>query len=106
MSDDEDEDDSLAHSRHQSMDRAPSRRWSAIAASDILSSGWKEGEPFFSDLLVALPPEQSRVTPVRSRHRSRTIESWFPPLANFIDLKNEDEPPNWRSFIEFSTATT
>jgi len=36
-----------------------------------------------------------------ARRRSCTIESWFPPLTNFIDLK-EDDASSWRSFIEIS----
>ena len=98
MSDDDDEDDSLAPSSFPSMDRAANKRLSAITVSNIPSSGEKEAESFSSD-------QQSKAVPVRSRHRSRTMESWFPPLANFIDLRNEEDPPNWRSFIELSPMT-
>ena len=93
MSDDEDEDDSLVPS--PSTDREASKRLSAITTSNIPSSGEKETEPFSSE-------QQSKMAPVRSRHRSRTMESWFPPLANFIDLRNDEDAPNWRSFIELS----
>jgi len=90
MSDDEDEDESLA----LSPTREANKGFSAIIPSNTPSS---EAEPFSSD-------QQSKMAPVRSRHRSRTMESWFPPLANFIDLRSEEDPPNWRSFIELSTA--
>ncbi|KAF9643829.1 hypothetical protein BDM02DRAFT_3122877 [Thelephora ganbajun] len=109
MSDDEDEDDSLPSSSRPSADREASQRLSTITASSVsvlavLSSGMREVEPLSSDLLVPQSLQQSKIVPVRKRHRSRTMESWFPPLANFIDLKNEEDPPNWRSFIEFSTT--
>ena len=97
MSDDEDEDDSLAPSPYPSLDRVATKRLSAITTSNIPSSGEKEAEPFSSD-------QQLRTAPVKTRHRSRTMESWFPPLANFIDLRNEEDPPNWRSFIELSAV--
>jgi len=97
MSDDEDEDDSLAPS-YPPMNRVATNRLSAITTSHIPSSGEKEAELFSSD-------QQSKAGPVRTRHRSRTMESWFPPLANFIDLRNEEDPPNWRSFIELSAVT-
>jgi len=104
MSDDEDEDDIFT-----STDWEANRRLSTVMAGNIplpaiMLGVEKEAGPFPSDLLVTQSPRQSRVAPVRNRHRSRTLESWFPPLANFIDLKNEEDPPKWRSFIEFSTT--
>ena len=110
MSDDEDEDDYPASPRRPSTDPETSRRLSAITASNIsmltiTPSDEKEAEPLSSDLRVAQSSHQSKMAPIKNRHRSRTMESWFPPLANFIDLRNEEDPPNWRSFIEFSTAT-
>ena len=110
MSDDEDEDDYPASPRRPFTDPETSRRLSAITASNIstltmMSSGEKEAEPLSSDMLLAQSSHQPKMAPIRNRHRSRTMESWFPPLANFIDLRNEEDPPNWRSFIEFSTAT-
>jgi len=97
MSDDEDEDDSLAPSPSPSLDQVASKRLSPIITSNIPSSGQKEAEPFSSD-------QQLKTAPMRNRYRSRTMESWFPPLANFIDLRNEEDPPNWRSFIELSAV--
>jgi len=35
----------------------------------------------------------------RTRSRRSTLESWFPPLANFIDLKDE-ELSSWRGVVE------
>ena len=108
MSDDED-DDSLAASRRPSIDRGADRRLSVVSASNIqvlaiVSSGDMKVEPFSSDLLITPSPQQSKMASAKGRHRSRTTDSWFPPLANFIDLKNEEDPPNWGSFIEFSAA--
>jgi hypothetical protein len=37
--------------------------------------------------------------PPRSRSRRSTLESWFPPLANFIDFKDE-ELSGWRGVVE------
>lgn len=102
MSDDEDEDDSFTPLCYPSTDRVVDQRLSAIP---LPSSGEKEVETFSSDLYVAPSSQQSRMAPVKSRDRSRAIESWFPPLANFIDLRNEEDTPKWRSFIELSTAT-
>jgi len=103
MSDDEDEDDTLASSHRPSPDREDSQRLSAITASGItllaIMSCDEEVEP------LTQSSQQSKVAPVRNRHRSRTTDSWFPPLIDFIDLRNEEDSPNWRSFMEFSTAT-
>ncbi|KAN0138062.1 hypothetical protein V8E53_003951 [Lactarius tabidus] len=35
----------------------------------------------------------------RARSRRSTLESWFPPLANFIDFK-DDELSGWRGVVE------
>ena len=103
MSDDEDEDYPITHSRRPSADKEASRRLSTMTASNIPSGG--EGIESTPSDPVPPSPQQSKMASVRSRHRSRTMESWFPPLANFIDLRNEEDPPKWRSFIEFSPAT-
>ena len=110
MSDDEDEDDSLASLCHSSADRGASQRLSTITVGNfpmlaIMLGDEKEVGPLSSDLPVLQSSQESKMTPVRNRHRSRTTESWFPPFVNFIDLRNEEDPLNWRSFIEFSTAT-
>lgn len=112
MSDDEDEDYPLVSSRRPSTDPGPeaSKRLSTITASNIpmptiISGGEMEVDPPFPHLLIPYPPQQSKTASVKHRHRSRTMESWFPPLANFIDLRNEEDSPNWRSFIEFSAPT-
>jgi len=109
MSDDEDEDDYPISPRRPSTDPVNSRRLSAITASNIsiltiMSGGEKEVESLSSGLPAAQSSYQSKMAPIKNRHRSRTMESWFPPLANFIDLRTEEDPPNWRSFIEFSAA--
>jgi len=100
MSDDEDEDGFPAPPHRPSPDREASQRLSAITANDItflaIMSGDEEVEPF---------TQQSKMVPVKNRHRSRTTESWFPPLTDLIDLGNGEDPPNWRSFIELSTTT-
>lgn len=111
MSDDEDEDDSVTPSPRLSSDRDATQRSSTITASDvsvlaILSSGRKEVELLSPDSTVSQQPERSIPAPASNGHRSQTTESWFPPLSNFVDLKNEEDSPNWRSFIEFSTSTT
>ena len=95
MSDDEDEDYPLSQSRRPSVDQEAGRRLSVVTVSNIPSSEIEPSPP---------SPQQSKMASVRSRHRSRTMESWFPPLANFIDLRNEEDTPKWRSFIEFSPA--
>ncbi|KAH8997871.1 hypothetical protein EDB86DRAFT_2828718 [Lactarius hatsudake] len=43
-------------------------------------------------------PKQTGPSKPRSRSRRSTLESWF-PLANFIDLKDEDLS-NWRGVVE------
>ncbi|KAF9643631.1 hypothetical protein BDM02DRAFT_1402972 [Thelephora ganbajun] len=109
MSDDEDEGDSLSSLSRLCVDHEASQRLSTTTASNVpvlvvLSSGEKEPEPLSPDLPVPQSPQQSKIAPMRKRRRSWMIESWF-PLSNFVDLKNEEDLPNWRSFIEFSTAT-
>lgn len=48
---------------------------------------------------VAIPsPIQAASQKPRSRSRRSTLESWF-PLANFIDLK-DDELQGWRGVVE------
>lgn len=59
-------------------------------------------------VIIANPPKPTpRINIVTStaaaRKPSRTIESWLPPLTNFLDFR-EDDIPSWRSFIEISTA--
>ena len=104
MSDDEDEDDTIAPSHSPSADHETSRGLSIITVGNVPSTS-EDFDPFALDSAVASSPQQSKMASVRSRHRSRTMESWFPPLANFIDLRSEEDPPNWRSFIEFSPTT-
>ena len=43
--------------------------------------------------------QTSSSKPSRSRSRRSTLESWFPPLANFIDFKDE-ELSGWRGVVE------
>ncbi|KAJ3481862.1 hypothetical protein NLI96_g7373 [Meripilus lineatus] len=47
----------------------------------------------------------SSSTPSSSSKRSRrsTIESFFSPLTNFIDLKDDDLSSSWRSFVQLSS---
>ncbi|OAX43189.1 hypothetical protein K503DRAFT_766067 [Rhizopogon vinicolor AM-OR11-026] len=45
---------------------------------------------------AAFPRSPSQ--PIKRKRRS-TVDSWF-PLRSFIDLKDDDLPWNWRSFIE------
>lgn len=47
----------------------------------------------------------SSSTPSSSSKRSRrsTIESFFSPLTNFIDLKDDDLSTSWRSFVQISS---
>ena len=109
MSDNEDEDDSLAPPPRPSADRAASRRSSTITANDvsvlaILSSEGREAD-LSPDALAPQLPQQSKISPTNNRTRSQTIESWFPPLSNLVELRNDEDSPNWRSFIEFSTPT-
>ena len=107
MSDDEDEDE-MPTPRRPSTDPGTARRLSAAVVGNvsilgIVPSDGVERQP--SEIFVAQSPQQPRSAPAKNRHRSRTMESWFPPLSNFIDLRNEEDAPNWRSFIEFSTTT-
>ena len=109
MSDDEDEDDSLVPPPRPATDRVASQRSSTITASDIsvlaiLSSGGREVD-LSSGPVAPQPPQQSKISLTSHRPRSQTMESWFSPLSNLVDLKNEEDSPNWRSFIEFSTPT-
>lgn len=52
-----------------------------------------------------LPPaafsalRQTSPSKPRARSRRSTLESWFPPLANFIDFK-DDELSGWRGVVE------
>ncbi|KZT21158.1 hypothetical protein NEOLEDRAFT_1244724 [Neolentinus lepideus HHB14362 ss-1] len=48
---------------------------------------------------VVTSPVSSKPPVKNRRSRSTTLESWFPPLANFIDLA-DDEVGRWRSFVE------
>ena len=100
MSDDEDEDDSFA-------DRVAIQRSSTITASDlsvlaILSSGGREAS-LSPDPLVSQSQQQPKIAPTGNRPQSQTMESWFSPLSSLVDLRNEEDSPKWRSFIEFST---
>ena len=113
MSDDEEEEDSIAPSRRLSTDREATkatRRSSTITASDIavlaiLSSGGSEVELLPTDLPVSQSPPQSKPAPESNRRCSQAIESWFPPLvSSFIESNNDEDSPNWRSFIEFTPA--
>ena len=108
MSDDEDDDEIPTPSRRPSTDPGIARRLSVAVVDNvsilgIVPSDGAERQP--SEIFVAQSPQQPRSAPAKNRHRSRTMESWFPPLSNFIDLRNEEDAPNWRSFIEFSTTT-
>ena len=110
MSDDEDEDESLASSPRLPVDRVASHRSSMITASDIsvlaiLSSGDREVD-LSPDPPVSQSRPQSKIASANDRPRSQTIESWFSPLSGLVDLRNEEDSPNWRSFIEFSTPAT
>jgi hypothetical protein len=110
MSDDEDDEESPAPSPRPSPDPNLNQRSSTITASDasvlaILSSGRKEAELLSPDSLVPQSPQRPNVAPASDRRHSQAMESWFPPLSNFVDLRNEEDPPNWGSFIEFSTPT-
>ena len=49
--------------------------------------------------ISALRQTTSSSKPSRSRSRRSTLESWFPPLANFIDFKDE-ELSGWRGVVE------
>lgn len=108
MSDDEDEDEVPTPSRRPSTDPGTAGRLSAAVVGSVSILGIVPGDEVeyqLSEIFVAQSPQQPRSAPVNNRHRSRTMESWFPPLSNFIDLRNEEDAPPWRSFIEFSTTT-
>ncbi|EPQ56560.1 hypothetical protein GLOTRDRAFT_120992 [Gloeophyllum trabeum ATCC 11539] len=52
---------------------------------------------------ISTPPPSARR--LSRRTRSMTLESWFPPLANFIDLADDAsaEVGRWRSFIDVAS---
>jgi hypothetical protein len=99
MSDDEDEEEPLVSSTRLST----SQRSSTITAGDlsvlaILSSGEKETD-------LSPDSQQSKNASASHRRRSQVTESWFSPFSSLVDLRNEEDSPKWRSFIEFSTPT-
>jgi hypothetical protein len=109
MSDDEDEDESFVSSPRISADRDDDKRSSTITASDIsvlaiLSSGKREAELLSSDSLVPQSP-QPKPTPTGGRRHSQMMES-FPSLPKLVDPRNDEDLPNWRSFMEISASTS
>ncbi|TFK52078.1 hypothetical protein OE88DRAFT_1502449 [Heliocybe sulcata] len=50
-------------------------------------------------LLSITVPDAATSPSKKPRSRSGTLESWFPPFADFIDFA-DDEASKWRSFVE------
>ena len=107
MSDDEDEDDSFVSSPRISADRDVHKRSSTITASDIsvlaiLSSGKREVELLSPDSLVSQSPQTK---PTSSDRPDIQMMEPLPPLSDLVDSMNDEDLPNWRSFIELSAPT-
>jgi hypothetical protein len=124
MSDDEDEeadtdaagadadveDDGASLSPLPPPPRSSRTRASSFVLPDSLAIGnvatvTEMRSPIDEEEDCVLPPaaisalRQTSPSKPRARSRRSTLESWFPPLANFIDFK-DDELSGWRGVVE------
>jgi hypothetical protein len=117
MSDDEDDaagddEDAGGDADVEDDSDAPERPLRSSLSSSLAPLTSSSGTASAAELQSPVDEEEDRVLPAapipshiqaaspkpRSRSRRSTLESWF-PLANFIDLK-DDELQGWRGVVE------